>query len=284
MANGAVYGQGWSLDDVNWGAFDRSKLDPELVKAVKAASLVEYNAQDYVSYLSKVFPDDAVTHAAIEHWGVEEVQHGEALGRWAEMADPGWSFAEAFRRFRAGYRPAHFESANGSVRGSRVGELVARCVVESGTSSYYSAIKEAAAEPVLAEIAGRIAADEFRHYKLFYELMDRQADAPGFWQRLYIALTRAQEADDDELAFAYYSANVAEAHVAATPYDRKTYAALYHKTALSLYREKHIAKLVQMVAKAVGASPQGRIVRFAGKAAWRIMQWKAAQAPAQKAA
>ena len=39
-------------------------------------------------------------------------------------------------------------------------------------------------EPVLKEIAGRIAADEFRHYKLFYETLrqDAEPDLPR-WRR-----------------------------------------------------------------------------------------------------
>ena len=52
--------------------------------------------------------------------------------------------------------------------------MIARCVVESGTSSYYSAIRDATEEPVLQEIAGRIAADEYRHYKLFYDTLHAQ--------------------------------------------------------------------------------------------------------------
>ena len=73
-------------------------------------------------------------------------------------------------------RPAHFADpeAEGSVRGSRRGEMIARCVVESGTSSYYSAIRDATDEPLLKEIAGRIAADEYRHYKLFYDTLHKQ--------------------------------------------------------------------------------------------------------------
>jgi rubrerythrin len=119
-------------------------------------------------------------------WGREEVQHGRALGRWAEMADPSFNFPSAFERFHAGYKPPHFASDDAlSVRGSRRGEMVARCVVESGTSSFYSAIRDATDEPVLKEIAGRIAADEFRHYKLFFETLHAQ-DEPDlpFWRKL----------------------------------------------------------------------------------------------------
>ena len=109
-----------------------------MLATVKAAALVEYNAPDYVTYLKRVFAGaGAETIAAIEQWGREEAQHGRALGRWAEMADPSFKLEEAFARFRKGYTPAHINGVEEtSVRGSRRGEMIARCVVESGTSSY----------------------------------------------------------------------------------------------------------------------------------------------------
>jgi hypothetical protein len=276
-ADGTVYGEGWKLDDVQWSKFDASKVDPALLAAVKAASLVEYNALNYVTYLQRVFAGGGQkTLDDMERWGHEELQHGLALGRWAEIADPNFKFDESFKRFHEGYRPPHFDGEGGSVRGSRRGEMIARCVVESGTSSYYSAIREASSEPVLKEIAGRIAADEFRHYKLFYETLHAQ-DEPDlpFWRKLLVAATRVNESDDDELAYAYYCANVPADQAATTPYDRAKYAKLYHAKAMVLYRRHHIAKLVQMVAKAVGADPQGRMTRAASSVLWRVMKLRA---------
>ncbi|PKQ01988.1 MAG: rubrerythrin family protein, partial [Alphaproteobacteria bacterium HGW-Alphaproteobacteria-12] len=151
----------WTLDDIKWGDFDASKVDPDILRAVKAAAMVEFNAPDYVTYLCNVFSDRPDVKEAVCKWGDEEVQHGEALARWAELADPGFSFDKAFQRFRDGYSIP--TDAIVSVRGSRGGELIARCVVESGTSSYYAAIKDATDEPVLKQIASNIAADEFRH-------------------------------------------------------------------------------------------------------------------------
>src|SRR5215469_13508635 len=140
MTDAAIYSQGWHLDEVRWSDFHRKKTEPWMIAAIKSASLVELNAPDYVAYLKKVFRDAGPeTIAAIEQWGCEESQHGRALGRWAEMADPEFKLDDAFARFRKGYRPAHFESGDpNSVRGSRRGEMIARCVVESGTSSYYT--------------------------------------------------------------------------------------------------------------------------------------------------
>ena len=71
--------------------------------------------------------------------------------------------------------------------------MIARCVVESGTSSYYTAIRDATEEPVLKEIAGRIAADEYRHYKLFYETLNKQAEPElPFWKKLWVAVGRVE--------------------------------------------------------------------------------------------
>lgn len=277
MSSGEIYAAGWSLDDVDWSRFDAARVDPELLRVVKAASLVEYNAHDYVAYLKRVYrgaPQE--TMDTIERWGEEEVQHGRALGRWAEMADPTFHFDEAFSRFRAGYRPPHFVSGDGSIRGSRRGEMIARCVVESGTSSFYSAIRDAAEEPVLKEVAGRIAADEFRHYRLFYDMLikDGEPDLP-LWRKLWVAATRMNESDDDELAFAHYCGNVPKARETEIPYRRQDFSRAHHAGCLHLYRRHHVDKLVKMVMKPVGLNPQGRMSTLASAAVWRVFTRRA---------
>lgn len=286
MTNGTVYAAGWSLEDIPWAQFDPTKLEPGMVAAVKAAALVEFNAPAYVAYLSRVFGGSEQSITDFERWGSEEAQHGRALGRWAEMADPGWNFQQAFARFRAGYRPPHFESSEAaSIRGSRRGEMIARCVVESGTSSYYSAIRDATDEPVLKDIAGRIAADEFRHYRLFYDTLHAQ-DEPElpFWRRLVVALGRISESDDDELAYAFYCANVTPEEEAGKPYIRSAYAKASLARTGRIYRRNHIRKLVQMVAKAIGAKPQSRITDAAAALMWRVLRFRAGLAATAEAA
>lgn len=254
----------WTMDDIPWGRFDATKLDPDIVKVAKAAAMVESNAVDYASYLSNVFPDDETFRKAAWDWADEEVQHGEALGRWAEMADPGFDYAESFRRFREGFKIPL--DATSSVRGSRTGELIARCMVEVGTSSYYTALGEATEEPVLREICKRIATDEWRHYGLFYKHMKRYLDEEHLnkLQRLRVALSRIAESEDDELAYAYYAANADGA-----PYDRRTYNREYAQRAYALYRPKHVERAVSMVFKAVGFDPHG----VASKTMTRGVSW-----------
>jgi hypothetical protein len=279
MSEGAIYRAGWTLDDVDWARFDASKVDASLLAAVKAAALVEFNAADYVDYLHRVYEGSPQsTIEAIAHWGQEEVQHGRALARWAAIADKSFDFDEAFSRFRKLYRPSHFDGQGGSVRGSKRGEMIARCVVESGTSSYYSAIRDASDEPVLKEIAGRIAADEFRHYKLFYDILQAQEepDLP-IWRKIMVALGRVNEADDDELSCAYYCGNVSASETAEKPYKRETYSRAYNAKVGAMYRRHHIDKLVKMVALPAGLKPAGLISRLAGAALWRVIQRRAGQ-------
>lgn len=259
----------WTLDDIAWEAFDASKVDPELLAIVKAASMVESNGRDYAAYLCNVFPEDHGFQVEARAWAEEEVQHGRALARWAMLADPEFDYDSAFKRFTDGYSlPLEVTE---SVRGSSWGELVARCIVEVGTSSYYAALGEAAEEPVLREICGRIAADELRHYKLFYRHLKRylERDQVSAWRRLRVALARIGETEDDELAYAYFAANAdGEA------YDRKRWSEAYMRRAYAFYRPKHVERAIAMTWKAAGLNPQGRLARWAAGLAYRLLRFR----------
>jgi rubrerythrin len=245
----------WTLDSIAWDRFDASKVDPEILRNIKAAAMVERNGSDYGIYLGRVFSDDPEFTDSVNRWAGEEVQHGAALGRWAQLADPSWDFDAAFARFRKGYQLPL--DATRSVRGSQAGEMMARCIVETGTSSYYSALKDASDEPVLKQICAKIAADEFRHYKLFYEQLRRclKRDRLSRWGRLRIGWGRLAESGDDELAYAYFAANEPEDAV----YDRKRAMEAYARRAYPLYRPSHVQRAMAMVLKAVGLEPQGRL-------------------------
>lgn len=263
----------WALDDIDWQKFDRSRVDPSLVKVVKAAALVEHNGADYTVYLKNVFHDDEDFRHAAEVWGREEIQHGQALARWAAMADPDFSFEKAFSRFTAGYGLPL--DASESVRGSRTGELIARCIVETGTSSYYTALAAATDEPVLKQICRKIAADELRHYKLFYDHMRRyqKAEKLAFPKRFRIALGRIVEAEDDELSFAYHAANNPQD----SAYDRKICAQEYLGRVYRFYSRETTNRAVAMVMKAIGMKPQGLLHRLFTGLMWGVIRNKARQ-------
>jgi hypothetical protein len=260
----------WTLEDIPWDRFDRSKLDPEIVKLVKAASLVEYNGAAYAHHLCRIFEHDRQFQKNARRWGSEEIQHGNALRRWAELADPKFDFATAFRCFQTGFR-VDFD-CDISRRGSHSGEMVARCMVEVGTSSYYTALRDAVNEPVLKEICRRIAADEIRHYKLFYNNLLRclERERVGFWRRLRVAIARIRESEDDELAYAFHAANEPT-----VPYDRDRCRRAYARRAYALCREHHVGNAISLIFKAVGLRPYGKLARAAHCLAWNMMRYRA---------
>jgi rubrerythrin len=257
----------WTLEQIPWTRFDPVRVDPEIVKLVKAAAMVEFNGGEYATYLKRVFADDSDFQAVATAWALEEVQHGRALARWAKLADPNFDFGSAFKRFTAGY--SIDVDVEQSIRGSRCGELVARCIVETGTSSYYTALNEATDEPVLKQICRNIAADELRHYKLFYTYLQRYLDREGLngWRRLKVTLSRIGESEDDELAYAYFAAN----HPGET-YDRRRFTRAYARRAYAVYRRHHIERGIAMVLKATGLTPSGRLNRWLTALACGFMQ------------
>lgn len=245
----------WTLDDIAWDRFDASKVDPEILKIVKAAAMVERNGVDYGAYLSNVFADDQEFKALAPVWAQEEVVHGMALGRWARMADPSFDFDAAFETFTRSYR-LPIESTK-SVRGTRAGELMARCIVETGTSTFYTALRDSIDEPVLKQICAFIAADELRHYKLFYTHMRRYLAIEGLGRfgRLRVGVGRLSELEDDELACAYFAANAKPGEI----YDRKRFTGEYMRRAYAVYKPGHLDRGVAMMLKAAGLPANGRL-------------------------
>jgi rubrerythrin len=265
----------WALDHIPWHEFDRDRVNAELVPIVKAASMVEYNATDYRTYLQAVFRDDPRFVRAVDNWTEEELQHGRALARWAKLADPDFDFEASFERFTGGFRPP-LDVAE-SVRGSLTGELIARCMVETGTNSFYSALAAATDEPVLKAICRNIAADEYAHYSLFHNYMTRylERERLGVWDRLKIAFARIAETEDDELAYAYYCGNTPVEQIGIARYDRRAATRKYHTRIQKMYRERHIRKAMQMVAKAAGVHPQSWLTRAAGWFVWTYLRIQA---------
>lgn len=272
----------WTVKDLAWEKLKPELVDEELLSVIKAASLVEYNSDSYADYLSRVFHDDEEFKVLLRQWAIEEIQHGEALGEWAMKIDPSWNFQDAIQKFREGYTPEHFLSDTGtSPRGSRTGEMVARCMVEVGTSSYYTAIGNSTDEPVLKEICKKIAGDEFRHYKLFYDTMQKYLarEKLGRLGRLKVAVGRIAESEDDELAYAYYAANANDN----VDYDRTYFSRAYLSKAYGFYEKPVVDRAVAMIFKACGFKPQTLGYKLASTLAWRKFEKQAKELKRQVA-
>jgi hypothetical protein len=259
----------WELDDIPWNRFEPGLVDATTLALARTACLVEHNSGEYGRYLKEVFSDDPRLHAPIDGWVAEEVRHGEALRRWCELADPRFDFATAFAAFTARIR---LPSGLGrSVRGSRPGELLARCVVECGTSFYYSSLRDAVREPALKAICARIAADEFRHYRLFLDHSRRWlgAEPLALPRRLAVLLGRMVESEDDELAYAWHVTNTP-----AAPYRRRSALGSYLGASLRMLRERHFERSIAMVLRAAGFAPGQRSLSVLARIGMRAVRWR----------
>lgn len=202
---GRVGGASWSLDDIDYAAIDTSLVhdDGELFYLLAAASFVEITSDLYTKNLIAYYRGNTeVERWLADQWEREEVQHGAALKRYVEAVWPEFDWDRAYRGFFEEYGR---ECTVENLAESRALEMVARCVVETGTSSFYRTLSMAAPEPVLKRITANIASDEVRHYKHFYRyfLYYRERERPGratilrqLWRR-----SAGIEAEDAYIAF-----------------------------------------------------------------------------------
>ena len=198
----------WDLAHAPLEAIDRSRVASRenLFYILTAASFVEIAADLYTDNLVEYFSGDEEAVKWLDNkWKIEEVGHGQVLRDYVRHVWPEFDWDSAYASFFEDYSRLctveEFESTRGL-------EMVARCVVETGTATFYQAVAELADEPVLIGIANRIRAQEINHYKHFFRLFRkyRETEAPS---RLQIALAlrrRIFEARQDDAECALWHA------------------------------------------------------------------------------
>lgn len=165
--------QRWSLDSIDWQAVPTNAAcdDEALFYLVAAASFMEITTDLYTRNLIDQFADDDEIATWLDrHWLPEELQHGQALRRYVQLAWPDFDWDGVYRGFLQEFK------AYCTVEGlepTRSREMASRCIVEMGTASFYTALSRLSPNPVLATLARCIAEDEIRHYKHFYRYFRR---------------------------------------------------------------------------------------------------------------
>jgi len=130
--------------------------------------------------------------------------------------------------------------------------MAARCVVETGTATFYRMLSERSREPVLKLLAAKISADEVRHYKHFYRwfLRYQAVERPSRAAVLRTLWGRAAEieAEDAFCAFkAVFLARNPQADFRKDDYDA------YRKAIVQLGRQHYpYAMMVKMLLKPLG--------------------------------
>jgi hypothetical protein len=200
----------WSVDRLPWGELRREAAagDETLFYMVATASFVEITTDLYTHNLLDRYRDQPpLIEWLVRHWQPEELQHGVALRRYVQAVWPEFPWDEAYASFLTEYAALCNDEA---LEPTRSGEMAARCIVETGTSSYYTMLRDLSPEPLLRTIAGHIRNDEVGHYKYFYhaflhyarlEKVPRRATARALWRRI-----REANGEDAYVAFRHVHA------------------------------------------------------------------------------
>ncbi|MES1196240.1 MAG: ferritin-like domain-containing protein [Steroidobacter sp.] len=163
----------WTLASIDFNSIDTdsARKREDVFVLVCSSSFIESGSDLYTQNLVRHFPDDIALQTWLsQHWEQEELQHGRALSAYIQHVWPEFDWHAAYQCFWNEYSK---QCLTEYLEQSRGLELVARCVVETGTASLYRALSTMRVEPVLTRLAANIMSDEIRHYKNFYHHFKR---------------------------------------------------------------------------------------------------------------
>ncbi len=190
----------WRVEDIDFSVANKqlSAEDPVMLWLAIAASFTESASDIYTGNLVAYFGDDAeISSWLAAHWEPEELQHGRVLRAYVEAVWPQFDWDRAFKAFLVDYSKLCSIEVLGPTRAL---ELASRCVIETGTSTLYRAVRDATKDRVLREIADHIQRDEVRHFKYFFDFFRRYQVAGGAsrWAVAKMLLMRVREIRDSD--------------------------------------------------------------------------------------
>jgi hypothetical protein len=200
------------------------------------------------------------------------LRHGAALKRYVQAAWPDFDWDAAYSRFYGEF--IQFCSVD-QLASTCALELVARCVVETGTASFYRMLAEMSPDPVLRQIAGLIQADEVRQYKHFYRyfLDYRMRQRPGLVDVLRTLWARSTEVDAEDAYYAFK--HVYLARNPGANFQNTDYAAFRRHFREMAKRYFPARMAIKMVLKPIGLNATvGRMVLPAVTAATRYVLFR----------
>ncbi|GGH61774.1 hypothetical protein GCM10010975_25810 [Comamonas phosphati] len=192
----------WHVSDLDFSRIDRQAVErnEDLFFLLVSASFIETGSDTYAANLAEHYAAYPEISAWLkDHWEAEELQHGQALRVYVEAVWPRFPWQQAYDSFFGEY--SKLCTVEELYPDQRL-EMVARCVVETGTTAYYHTLRELSDEPVLTELLGHIRNDEVSHYKHFLKYFkELQQEAPVGRARiagaLYGRLKELRESDSD---------------------------------------------------------------------------------------
>ena len=192
----------WRIADIPYDQIQRGAIEEneDLFYLLMSASFVETGSDTYAANLAEHYSDYPDISAWLqENWESEELQHGTALRQYVETVWPEFPWQKAYDSFFGEYAKL---CTMEELHADRHLEMVARCVVETGTTAYYHTLRELSDEPVLRTLLGNIRNDEVGHFKHFLKYFKQlQEQSPVSRARiagaLYARLKELRESDSD---------------------------------------------------------------------------------------
>ena len=246
----------WSLDSIDWSALRHEAVaDNEAIfYLIAAASFVEATTHLYTRNLIDYFAaDDEITGWLEAHWLPEELQHGQALRRYVQLAWPDFDWDGVYRQFLPEFS---VQCADDGVEPTRSREMASRCCVEMGTAGYYRTLSAMTDEPVLTQLARHISDDEVSHYKHFYRYLKKYQAREGqrrggivraLWNRV-----RMMDGADSRIAMSH----IYRARHPGQPFDERLYRQLRRGSRSLIQPHFPHRMCVQMLLKPLGLGPR----------------------------
>lgn len=192
---------------------DYSKISIESVKdneflfyLVTISSFIEITSNVYTKNLSEFFKDNNEAVVWLQKtWQKEEVQHGKALKKYVQTVWSDFDWEKAYKLFLKDYLPL---CGTDQYQATRAKEMLARMIVETGTSTFYRGMEAYAkeiGEPVLAQIAHNIYKDEVEHYGYFdrYFKHYNENEKNGKTEIVKVIYSRLKEIDNEDAYLAF---------------------------------------------------------------------------------
>lgn len=195
----------WDYRALHYEHIDREVMANEeaIFYFLATASFVEITTDLYTRNLVEYFAGDGeVEQWLATGWEPEKMQHGHALKRYVRAAWPEFDWQTAYDKFIAEYRECCQSEFLGPTPAL---EMARRCVVETGTCSYYTMIANLSPCPVLTELARNIRTDEAGHYRHFHDYFKRyrKTEKPSRPAIIKALWGRIKEIDGEDAYLAY---------------------------------------------------------------------------------
>jgi len=245
----------WSLEDIPFDRVERSAIvaDSDWFYLLAGASFVETLSDLYTRNLLEYYAENPEARKWLgQEWEVEEIQHGKALRAYVLAVWPDFDWDRAYGRFVEAYAPLCQTEQLGPTQAL---EMASRCVVETGTASFYTMIRDASPEPVLRLLADKIRTDEVNHYKYFYRFFrDYQArEGLSRWRILRILWGRVQEADQEDTLLAIRCAY--EERNPGKSFRQEDFQAFRKRLAVLIQRHYPFEMAIKMLVKPISLPP-----------------------------